>query len=670
MGLVQLLNSDPKDLRYYHNNQDPKFTDVNNQNPREIPFGKDRPGGGSSNQPYIKKGPTNNSLNPTLYNDFILRGGILALSSAAEDVTRLTNYFADIKNPKGLLFAAKQNLLSRTGTKTESSKGIGYAGGTLNEGAYTPLSTIGQALVGLTGTHLNKQGIDPTGLIPGLGIKTYQDVISQNQLNPNKSFSVSDNRLTSLQDSIIFSIPNLLPFNGVKGYNLFPNPSTLISYDGGAGSNLGVGKTNIKFATSNNGTTLKSLKTPSFNNNKSTTSLFSTWDYQQITLLSNLNLDSDTKDDFRETISITNPSPNTKSYLASTPGYSQDFEKRFNLTGKSGVSPGSRLRDRSNPNNGSTLPTLNQPLSRPLDSVSAYPIYKSEFTQGSRYGKDGFEELNDIVEFSIAILNNDDQNVKGAGTNFSYRKYMHFRSFIDSFSDSYDADWSPISYMGRAEKFYKYKGFDRKISMGFTVVAQSKDELNVMYDKLNFLASSLAPEYLDSLTSGYMAGNLSYITLGDYLNDQPGIITSLTYDIPEDSPWEINRDTEFVSGSIVNGTVRQLPHMIKVTLNFTPIHKFRPSKQTWANDFTKEGKGIATSTVLADPGNQRYMDPNNPFNGRNTDIGQKEAAIAIQTEYQQNQFVQGSPPVNPDVTLGDQSGIISGLPQSNTLFPG
>ena len=39
---------------------------------------------------------------------------------------------------------------------------------------------------------------------------------------------------------------------------------------------------------------------------------------------------------------------------------------------------------------------------------------------------------------------------------------MHFRAFIDSFSDSYDADWSPIEYMGRAEKLYKYKGFGRK----------------------------------------------------------------------------------------------------------------------------------------------------------------------------------------------------------------
>jgi hypothetical protein len=152
---------------------------------------------------------------------------------------------------------------------------------------------------------------------------------------------------------------------------------------------------------------------------------------------------------------------------------------------------------------------------------------------------------------------------------------MHFRAFIDSFSDSYDADWKSISYMGRAEKLHKYSGFDRKISMGFTVAAQSKGEMNMMYEKLNFLASSLAPEYLDSSGTGYMAGNIAYITLGDYINDQPGIITSLTLDIPEESPWEITSAQES------DNITRQLPHMIKVSINFTPIHKFRPSKQTW-----------------------------------------------------------------------------------------
>jgi hypothetical protein len=632
---------------------------------KSLKFGKDRPSGGDSNQPYIKKGLINDSLNPTLYNDFILRGGILAPLSAAEDVVRLTKYFADIKNPTGLLFAAKQNLLSRTGTKTESSKGIGYAGGALNEGVYNPLSTLAEAGIVFAGGHLNKQGIDPTGLIPGLGIITYQDAIKQNQFNRSPKLQLENNRLISLTSAITNDKGVGLSY--VKGYSLnAPGNDVLLSYTGGAGSDLGIGNTNIKFATSNNNTVLKSLKTPSFNSDSSTTSLFSTWDYKQISSNSPLNLDGVTKEDFREIIP---QSDKTTSYLASTPGYSQDFEKRFNLTGKSGVSPGSRLRDRSNPTKGSTLPTLNQFISRPLDSVTAYPIYKSEFKDGSRYGKDGFKELDDIVEFSIAILNNDDQNdPKNGISGLSYRKYMHFRAFIDNISDSYDADWNAISYMGRGEKFYKYSGFERKMSLGFTVVAQSKDELNVMYDKLNFLASSLAPEYLDSLTSGYMCGNIAYITLGDYINDQPGIITSLTFDIPEDSPWEINRDTQFVSGSVVGGTVRQLPHMIKVSLNFTPIHKFRPSKQTWKNDFTRKGEGIATSTVLANPGNQRYIDPNNPFNGKNTTPEQLEieTRIGLQNQLQMNQLVQS--PADPSITAGDQSGVIGGLPTSNLLL--
>jgi hypothetical protein len=88
---------------------------------KSLKFGNDRPNGGSSNQPYIKKDIDEDSKNPSLYNDFIIRGGILAPTSAAEDTSRLAKYFVDIQNPSGILFTAKQNLLSRTGPKTEAS---------------------------------------------------------------------------------------------------------------------------------------------------------------------------------------------------------------------------------------------------------------------------------------------------------------------------------------------------------------------------------------------------------------------------------------------------------------------------------------------------------------------------------------------------------------------
>ena len=78
---------------------------------KSLKFGNDRPKGGSSRQPYIKKGLVNDTLNPSLYNDFVLRGGILAPLSAAEDVARLTKYFTDLQNPNGILFSAKQNIL-------------------------------------------------------------------------------------------------------------------------------------------------------------------------------------------------------------------------------------------------------------------------------------------------------------------------------------------------------------------------------------------------------------------------------------------------------------------------------------------------------------------------------------------------------------------------------
>jgi hypothetical protein len=260
--------------------------------------------------------------------------------------------------------------------------------------------------------------------------------------------------------------------------------------------------------------------------------------------------------------------------------------------------PGKRSRNRSSYTRGSDG-------GKALDKLNASYIYKSDVSKGI-YSKDPI--YSDIIPFIISILNNDNQEANDPGT---YRKNMHFRAFIDSFSDSYDANWSSIEYMGRAEKLYKYKGFGRKISMAFTVVAQSREEITAMYDKLNFLASSLAPEYLDSLSSGYMAGNIAYITLGEYIYDQPGIINSLTFDIPEESPWEIGINDE----GIIEDTeerrkdIRQLPHMIKVTgFNFTPIHKFRPEKQTFENDI------LGTDSIrLLGQGPQKYIDTTRPL---------------------------------------------------------
>jgi hypothetical protein len=164
-----------------------------------------------------------------------------------------------------------------------------------------------------------------------------------------------------------------------------------------------------------------------------------------------------------------------------------------------------------------------------------------------------FGDINDLITFRIDIINPSHPSQPSES--------LTFRAYIDNLSDNYSPDWNSQTYMGRGEKFYKYNSFERDMSLAFTIVADNKDNLSTMYTQLNVLASSLAPTYTGQ---GYMTGNLHSLTIGNYVYEQPGILTSLTYDITEDSPWEVDPGI-------------QLPFYIKVTgMKFIPIHRFRP----------------------------------------------------------------------------------------------
>jgi hypothetical protein len=120
-----------------------------------------------------------------------------------------------------------------------------------------------------------------------------------------------------------------------------------------------------------------------------------------------------------------------------------------------------------------------------------------------------------------------------------------------------------------------------------------------MYKKLNYLASSLAPDY----NNGFMRGVLVQLTIGGYFYNQPGFITGLTYDLTEESTWEIGINDKGFSDPANRGDdlVKELPHMIKVSsFNFTPIHRFIPEVQK------NTAGSFVTTTGLGD-GPQRYI---------------------------------------------------------------
>lgn len=634
-------------------------------NLKSLRYGKDRIGGGSSNQPYIKSDIPDgeNGLGRKGGPDFLLRGGLLTPGRAVNDVSRLTQMFFDFKSPNGLLFTAKQNILSRSAVATQAS------GKALNEGIYLPTSTILGAAGNPLGIHLNKQGLDPTkrtgpdagqsglfdllGVTDPLGLPVYNSIVTPQQ-------EYKKNRLFGLYRDTIESQTN-------------GNP-TLYSYNGGPGSVLGVGKTNIKIAKDRTGLNNPYLnyvqqgKTFDLNNQSNdiilpslsgtpiqtgvsytTTSVVykgskynspsvnrgfqspsegnkniqykfgvSTKYFQYLPDQNAIKLtynDTTATESFK--FSVYNPNSLDTNLLLQSNKDSNTYtltQQQITEKTSSKFSPkiGEDFRkETGNPNPIQTLSYLNKnieqrvnlgnpgklnknPDTTPLDTINSRVLYKT--TENNPI----IPETNDLVKFRIGVIQNDNPEEK---------VNIHFRAFIDGMNDSYSADWQSQKFMGRGENFYRYNGFDRKISLSWTVAAQSKAELIPMYQKLNYLASVCAPDYSKT---GYMRGNLITLTVGGYLYEQVGIMTGINYDVPTESPWEIaipyRTNLEGNNGGVSSdSTVKEMPHMIKVTgFNFIPIHNFVPRVQN--NDYEGPNRGISKY------GDERYIALNNGFN--------------------------------------------------------
>lgn len=696
---------------------------------KSLRFGNDRVHGGSSKQPYIQTPiPENSGGFGVLDTDFILRGGSKAVVNSITDVERLGKYFLDVRNPSGLLFVAKQNLLSRTAVQTQASTGL------LNEGIYTPLSTLIEAGGVAFGLHVNKQGLNPFSGPSSL--ITYDDVVNPELGEAFSIKNVNKNRLIDFYKSTL----NPTPFTIGKPQTTFNSDINLYSYPGGPGSILGIGKTYIKKVTNTNeglqasspqasdggvkvslskeninltrhvrasekyefyiNSSFDSLIDNGFSRSGKLTRMFGPLDNNQTfftnpDLLKSYQAQSNNKIidiNYRKALGLSvSSSYNAKNDVnLGNPQYSginsdgkgftyfigQDSNVSINniITGvdlknyQSGLKNSQTYRDYPIPK--TIDPTANlypqnvvTYTQKDIESIPTDTISKGEstltgkwgstsvtgdfrallrnerrvgsdslglaalapnyttknieqrvllgtpgdtkfkkllsYTNGSRtgaiYGNSGgnasinsYDKINalpiysdttpdekngnDLVKFIIGVIDND---------NPSKKTYIHFRAFLNQISDGYSSEWSDTKYIGRGEKFYTYTGFDRKVSLSWTVAAQSKAELIPMYKKLNFLASICAPDYS---AAGYMRGNIITLTIGGYFYEQPGIITGFSYEMNDDnSTWEIGINDSDEAGD--DKTVKELPHMIKVSgFNFIPIHTFVPRKQQMGYD--------------------------------------------------------------------------------------
>tara|TARA_Y100000592_G_C5482049_1_gene326285 strand:+ start:3580 stop:7116 length:3537 start_codon:yes stop_codon:yes gene_type:complete len=174
-----------------------------------------------------------------------------------------------------------------------------------------------------------------------------------------------------------------------------------------------------------------------------------------------------------------------------------------------------------------------------------------------------------------------------------------FRAYIEGLSETISPSWSSETYIGRSEPIYTYGNAEREINFTLKIFAQTKDELNQIYVKLNHLTSLCYPEYKkqetitmkDSLgiEQTIKVGNvndklrmkppLTKFRMGDLFGkkgseraEMSGFIKSLSYNYPDNSPWEIQDGY-------------QVPKYIEAEIGYQVIHSNVPSLS-----FTQKGR--------------------------------------------------------------------------------
>jgi hypothetical protein len=560
-------------------------------NLKSLGYGKDRKGGGSSNQPYIQT-PIPDGDAPSSP-DFLLRNGYLNPISSLQDVSRLTKFFSPLgsgASTNGTLFVVKQELLERQGVDVVD--GINRI--------YNPLGTLAQAGVLSIGYHLNKQGFNVfrKGYFNG-GTDGYYNITKLNN-------EVDINRLTGL-----FNTNKQQKFNDILpiseyGLNTTPNSQILFSYPGGPNSVLGIGKTNIRLwdSTPNvkiplNRSTISFSKIFPLTPNRIST----VWNYNpgagvnqkyNVTRL----FQSGVGVSFLTKVEIDPTIPN--SILWGNAADASDVLNRNTLTSNTFTSatPGyltyQQIQTSANDtkDNRGTVTDFREYLSDvPKTDYSAigfnrenssegygYNTSKTYFKSNSRNGVTRILNPNlaispdqgeigvrgeDIIDFNFTLVNN-----KGDKTDRN--TLIDFRAYVEDFNDSFTGEWEAYRYNGRAENFYKYKGFNREFSLTFVVPNLSRADMISSYQKLNALSWATMPDYSDA---GLMRGNLCYFTMGDYLRRSLVVVKSLAFTPIMEMGFDIDRDID--GRKFKNGEdslyVGQLPKGIKVQCSLIPL---------------------------------------------------------------------------------------------------
>ena len=533
-------------------------------NLKNLRFGNDRPGYGSSGLPYIQTimpdTPNATGTVQPIYRpgstgglDFPIRGGQLEFNLGSQsftvsskiDKSRIKKFFED--KSRGTAFIQKQVGLQLSNPKIETGntlfgipQGIPYPGLLENTRVYNlGQNTLSQVGVSGTGFHAIRHGLVPFNPYQ----KFYYDIVNKQNVSNQKA----SNRLLNLAalkmttgDPFVNSA-NVPDINLINTLGISLNRNMIFQYLGGPSSVYGIGTTTIPRVVDT--TKLRSSTAMNYD--------------QLLAQKSNINRPVPELQDFRQKINEDSRAIVFNNAWNKT----QTVDYRFYVNKK----------DKLN----LTYPFLFR------NDQAPWEINKTD--------------TDDLIKFVFEAISNDDP---------SFSMALFFRAFLTAgITDSNSAQLNAFKYQGRGENFYTYQGFDRTIGFSFRVAAGSRDELKPLYNKVNSLISQVYPDY--SPKQGIMRAPVIRMTIGDYLYRVPGFLESVNVTVDNNYPWEINLEKSQV------GDIAQLPQVLDIAVSFKPIMDTLPRRAPTTETeltSTEQQSGLVPKLIVNNPVNN-FINP-------------------------------------------------------------
>jgi hypothetical protein len=493
------------------------------------------------------------------------------------DTLRIGKFLTDI--PKGPLWIVKQAGLQFSNPKLEVKKSLGGFFSSLLTGDLGPatggalqptrlynlgINTLAQVPVNAFGVHFNRHGLLP---VQDESTK-YLAVVTANNKGNSKNNRLVDylntkmnvTTIAATKTSLLQKFINLIPI--VKGF-VQPKQQILNSYLGGPGSVYGIGTTLIK-----------------------------RYDYTTVHEKQNAQKP--------QLISKVGGNPGNVQYFGDL-GVSRDYfynpfdvtegdtalsENNITNNGKT-ISPPSAITYTSNNAVGKYL-ELQEKIDKQSSLKQSYydgnitGSYTGSFTTKNANTNRGASDYR-YYGNRTPVTGSYGSKVTYGNTNVHARKdadilsivfraispftgksedkdRFAFSAYMKGFKDNFDGTWNDINYVGRSETFYLYNKFKRNVSFNLQIPCYNKIELFKKHRALGQLASVTAGAYNND---NILGGVLLKINVGNYLVGEYAVLNNLSYDIPDDTAWDVSDDA-------------LLAMNINASFNLTIVHKELP----------------------------------------------------------------------------------------------